>query len=76
MIEVHWVKAIGGCCSKPHHDKYHGTFKNVDEAYESIRQWWAKNNFEPSFVRWQPDERGDIWLDYGPHSAFYVLKEA
>ena len=74
MIEVHWVKAPC-CCGQIYHDEIHGTFKTVDEAMKSIQDWWDKNNFKPRYVRQMIDECGDLWWDYGPHNAFYVLKE-
>lgn len=42
---------------------------------ESIRKWWNQNDFKPRYVRQMIDEYGDLWWDYGPHNAFYVLKE-
>lgn len=73
--EVHWVKAWGCCMGEPYEDKHHGTFNSLDEAQQSVRDWWQKNNFKPRYVRQIADGKGRIWWDYGLHSSFYVFKE-
>ena len=73
--EVHWVKAFGMCMGEPHKDEYHGTFNSLEEAQQSVRGWWKKNEYQPRYVREMADDKGRIWWDYGLHSCFYVFKE-
>ncbi|SEA15786.1 hypothetical protein [Selenomonas ruminantium] len=73
--EVHWVKTVGGLMGKPYLDKHHGTFNSLKEAQLSVRDWWLKNNFSPPYVRQCLTKNGDVWLDYGQYTAFYVFKQ-
>lgn len=75
QYEIHWVKTVGGLMGKPYLDKYHGTFNSLKKAQMSVRDWWLKNNFSPSYVRQCVTDDGDVWLDYGQHTAFYVFKQ-
>ena len=59
--EVHWV-GHG-------QDNTHGVFKTLEEAQDSVREWWKKNDFEPFYIR-QWGENPVIW-DYGSHTCFY-----
>lgn len=73
--EVHWVKSVGGLMGKTYLDKYHGMFNSLKEAQLSVRDWWLKNNFAPPYVRQCVTKDGDVWLDYGQYTAFYVFKQ-
>ena len=73
--EVHWVKTVGGLMGKPYLDKYHGMFNSLKEAQLSVRDWWLKNSFAPPYVRQCLTKNGDVWLDYGQYTAFYVFKQ-
>ena len=75
QYEVHWVKTVGGLMGKPYLDKYHGTFNSLKEAQLSVRDWWLKNHFSPPYVRQCVTDDGNVWLDYGQHTAFYVFKQ-
>lgn len=72
--EVHWVKAWS-MCTPPYHDEHHGIFNSLEEAQASIQAWWKKNDFTPRYVRQMHDEHNNLWMDYGNHRAFYVIKE-
>lgn len=66
--EVHWV----------HHqldeDKTHGVFDTLEEAIQSVYDWWNQHDYEPPYVRmWTKD--GVTTLDYGFHYMFYKIKE-
>lgn len=59
---VHWV-GYG-------QDNTHGVYKTLEEAQDSVRAWWKKNDFEPFYVRqWVKD--GIMVWDYGSHTCFY-----
>ena len=73
--EVHWVKAWGMCMGEPYEDKYHGTFNSLEEAQQSVREWWKKNDYKPRYARQMADDKGRIWWDYGLHNAFYMFVE-
>lgn len=52
----------------------HGTYSTQEVAMQSIYAWWDKHGFEPRYVRsWTKD--GVMWIDYGYHNAFYLIKE-
>lgn len=66
--EVHWVHHQLGM------DRTHGVFGTLDKAVQSIYDWWAQNEYNPSYVRmWTVD--GVTTLDYGFHHMFYKIKE-
>ena len=50
--------------------KKHGKFNTLQEAKQSVLDWWKQNNFEPPYVREIQDEQETIW-DYGSHVCFY-----
>ena len=70
MFEVHWKGTKDG----KRVNETHGKFKTYTEAFQSIRNWWQKNDFEPPYVRkWT---RGNVTvLDYGSHVCFYEIWE-
>lgn len=68
--EVHWLGYEDG----KHVEKVHGKFNTLDEAMDSVRDWWKKNNFEPNYVRQWKHENITIW-DYGSHVCFYHFVE-
>lgn len=43
----------------------------VEVSFKAI----IKDDFNPRYIRQVIGEYGDIWWDYGPHNAFYVLRE-
>lgn len=52
----------------------HGTYSTSDKAFESILEWWEKNDFEPPYIRsWKIDNIE--YIDYGSHACFYLIKE-
>ena len=62
MYEVHWVHG--------NEDKHHGTFETLEEAQDSVRAWWKKNDFKPYYVRQWTHDNITVW-DYGSHTMFY-----
>ena len=50
--------------------KKHGKFNTLQEAKQSVLDWWKQNNFEPPYVRETQDEN-EVWWDYGSHVCFY-----
>ena len=74
--EIHWVSACGCCIGEPYKDKYHGTFDTLDEAQESVRNWWKEHDYKPPYIRQVTRENGDVWWDYGLHRCFYIFKQA
>lgn len=50
---VHWV-GYG-------QDNTHGVYKTLEEAQDSVRAWWKKNDFEPFYIR-QWGENPIIWV--------------
>lgn len=74
MYEVHWVKAYG-CLGETYEDKQHGAFDTIEEAQQSVRDWWKKNDFRPNYIRQIAKKDGDVWWDYGLHRAFYVFRK-
>ena len=63
MYEVHWI-GHG-------QDNVHGTFPTIEEAQQSVKDWWAKNDFEPYYIRQWITEDGTMIWDYGSHTCFY-----
>ena len=53
--------------------KKHGIFNTLDEAQDSVREWWKKNDFEPYYIRQCMLEDGTCWWDYGSHTCFYYF---
>ena len=53
--------------------KKHGIFNTLNEAQNSVREWWKKNNFEPYYIRQCMHEDGTCWWDYGSHTCFYYF---
>lgn len=52
----------------------HGTFEAFQEAFQSIYDWWEKNEFVPPYVRsWSVENRTTV--DYGNHHMFYYISE-
>ena len=68
MFEVHWV------CSYMNQDKTHGTFPTLEEAQQSVRDWWKAHDFKPFYVRQWTRDNVTIW-DYGSHTCFYHFVE-
>ena len=60
---------------EPYEDEHYGTFNSLEEAQQSVRDWWQKNNFMPRYIRQMTDEKGRIWWDYGSHNTFYMFVE-
>lgn len=66
MHEVHWIS--------PTEDNVHGIFNTLEEAQQSVRDWWKKNKFKPPYIRqWKQDNK-TIW-DYGSYTCFYQFWE-
>ncbi|EMG27513.1 hypothetical protein LFLEISCH_10759 [Listeria fleischmannii subsp. fleischmannii LU2006-1] len=54
--------------------RIHGTYNSLDEAMESIYEWWELNEFDPPYIRhWTID--GKTTIDYGHHHIFYYIYE-
>lgn len=53
----------------------HGSYSSFDDAYQSVTDWWHKNNFSPSIVRFigEPEVDATVTIDYGPHTMFYEI---
>lgn len=52
--------------------KEHGQYNSIEEAYQSIEEWWKLHRFEPPYVRWLEQENF-IRIDYGSHTQFYEI---
>ena len=67
------VKWIGVKDNKDVEETF-GTYNTLNEAVESIRDWWKLNNFNPYYTRhWK---QNNIYvIDYGCHSCFYHIVE-
>lgn len=66
--EVHWVDKF------LKEDQTHGVFDTLEEAVQSVYDWWNQHDYEPPYVRmWTKD--GVTTLDYGFHYMFYKIKE-
>ena len=52
--------------------KEHGQYNSIEEAYQSIEEWWKFHQFEPPYVRWLEQE-DFIRIDYGSHTQFYEI---
>lgn len=66
--EVHWVRY------PTQEDKTHGVYNTLEEAIQSVYDWWHLNDYSPIYVR-QYTVNGVTALDYGFHSMFYKIKE-
>lgn len=64
--EVHWVKLD--------QDNKHGAFPTIEEAKQSVLDWWKKHNFTPPYIREWKKDNITIW-DYGSHICFYEFHE-
>ena len=53
--------------------KKHGIFNTLDEAQDSVREWWKKNDFKPYYIRQCMLEDGTCWWDYGSYVCFYYF---
>ena len=73
--EVHWVRAWAMCMGEPYENEHHGTFATLEEAQQSVKNWWQKNKYQPRYIRQMTDEKGRLWWDYGLHSSFYMFTE-
>ena len=52
----------------------HGTFETLQDALQSIYDWWDKNEFTPRYIRhWNTGNRATI--DYGSQHMFYYISE-
>lgn len=54
------------------------SYDTYEEAFQSIKDWWDKNDFWPSLIRLVGDieEQGAVVIDYGPYFQFYkIVKE-
>lgn len=50
-----------------------GDFRSLDEAYDRLRDIWAKENIKPYYTRfWTEDNVTTI--DYGSHFGFYKIE--
>jgi hypothetical protein len=63
---VHWVG--NG------QDNIHGVFPTLEEAKQSVLDWWKKNDYEPYYIREWKSDNVTIW-DYGSHTCFYEFHE-
>lgn len=68
--EVIWSGPKNGRNVKEHH----GIFNTEDEAFESIRAWWKKNDFTPPYIKLARHEKETV-VDYGSHICFYIIKQ-
>ena len=66
MYEVHWV-GMG-------QDNQHGVFNTLEEAQQSVLDWWKKNDYEPFYIRQWRSDNTVIW-DYGSRTCFYNFVE-
>lgn len=62
--EVHWVSYTRNI------NNIHGVFSTMEEAQDSVINWWKQNNFEPPYIRQWCTGNKIIW-DYGSHTCFY-----
>lgn len=73
---VYWVNAE--LPNDPIQNKFIKSYDTYNEAFQSIKDWWNKNDFYPSLIRFMGDieEQGTVVIDYGPHFQFYkIVKE-
>lgn len=62
----------------PTKNKFISAHDTYDEAFQSIKDWWSKNNFHPLIIRMMGDieEQGVVLIDYGAYFQFYkIVKE-
>lgn len=64
--EVHWVGN--------RQDNKHGVFPTLEEAKQSVLNWWKQHDFEPPYIREWKKDNITIW-DYGSHTCFYEFHE-
>lgn len=55
--------------------KVHGIYNTFDEAMQSIKDWWNKNDYKPSYIIYHTTEDGLTTIDYGLHYSFYYIRE-
>lgn len=66
--QVHWIHYQLG------QDTTHGEFATLDQAIQSVYDWWRQNNYTPNYTRRYTI--GDTTtIDYGFHHMFYKIKE-
>lgn len=53
--------------------KNHGIFRTQDDAFNSIKDWWELNDFEPPYIRTIGGEDTVTAIDYGSHNSFYYI---
>ena len=69
MIEVHWVNHF------QHIDNIQGQYKSLEEAQQSVMDWWKTHRFRPFKIReWKKDDGTIVW-GYGAQNCFYHFKE-
>lgn len=69
MYQVYWVDKVNKI------EEAHGIYTTLEEAKQSVRDWWKLNGFEPFYIRqWQEPGKHYTW-DYGSHIAFYEFRE-
>lgn len=72
---VYWVNAE---LPNDPSNKFIKSYDTYNEAFQSIKDWWNKNDFYPSLIRFMGDieEQGTVVIDYGPYFQFYkIVKE-
>lgn len=66
--QVFWRNTVLG------EENEHGIYNSLEEAKESVRQWWKQNGYEPYYIReWSPRKGVYTW-DYGSHIFFYQFR--
>ena len=55
----------------------HGTFNIYKDAFQSIVDWWNKNQYKPYYVRIYScsENQNTTIIDYGLHHCFYHIVE-
>lgn len=67
--QVYWIDKLNKI------EKAHGKYATLEEAKQSVRDWWKLNGYEPFYIRqWKAPGKHYTW-DYGSHIYFYEFRE-
>lgn len=51
-----------------------GTADTQEEAFKIIRKFLDEHSYKPPYWRSWSEENGEIWVDVGSHTEFFVIK--
>jgi hypothetical protein len=52
-----------------------GEFATKEDAYQAISDDIDSTGFKSFYWRTNTLEEGEVWLDYGSHSRFYLIEQ-